>query len=197
MSSSEKVPYPKEYRGDDPPSRKRERINENQVRQEGFQFKLTALAIAILLLLTPLASYIPELKEEEEDVSPVPIENMIWLLESELQQEAYYAAVEVLTNPVSSELTINLQEDRIRSKLIFLVETDLKTTFGDEHGLTIDVNDMNVYLSIVPVLTGSNQVVPGYYELQVDYRIETGTNGDLIGYQQKSTKIRITVQYFE
>jgi hypothetical protein len=164
-------------------------------------FKLTLIAIVIMIILTPLAGYINMIKQQEDTAEiPDDIENIIGLLQSELQHETYYASVDVLTGSATTVLEPSKLQSRIQSKLDFIILTRFQTKYSKIGEWSLSVNDLKLNLMTVPsyispdLEIGNNgihrvgfqdtlaadrlRVVPSYYQLEVNYRLDVENNDD-------------------
>jgi len=173
MSATEKETYLKEYRSeDDLEKRTKRRTGRKPDEEKGFQLKFSVIALIVMMLLTSFANYIPRLKEpDEESEYIIPADDAVRQLDKELRQEAYYAAIEVLKNPATSQLRMSQQSARIKSKLDFLLQTEFADKYNDFKGWKLEVVNLESNLSTKPVHIIGGTVQPGYYDLNIKYDV--------------------------
>ncbi|UCH88291.1 MAG: hypothetical protein JSV49_08475 [Thermoplasmata archaeon] len=185
----------------------------------GFHFKLTVVAIIIMIIFTPLAGYITAKKEEvESDVIPTAMEELILSAQLELEHETYYAAVEVLSSEATSDLDLEEIENRIKSKLDFVIKTELEPFYSNQDQWTFELRDLEVSLAIVPVYTsayyeqsndifswmgyesGVNmdqlQAVPGFYRVDAQYALVVQSTSEGAVVTERNMVISQTVRSY-
>lgn len=119
-----------------------------------FNLKLTVIAVIIMIIIIPFINYINALKQEvPEPITVINIEKHIWRLNSDLKIETYYAGVDFLTSETTYGLDIQELEQRIESRMNFIIHTLIEPAYSNTDGFRMEVEDFLIELRTVPVYT--------------------------------------------